>query len=125
MNASAPIPSAATVDFSDCGRSASATSSIAIGSGSLAVGVPGRVPLDRLAVILRESAPGDETHHAGLIEEEDRGALGPERAVDRLERGIVDGLDMLGAMQPVGQLVERRQLLHAPGERLARPAGAR
>src|SRR5262249_9625647 len=50
--------------------------------------------------------------------EQNRGALCAQRRLDRIEGGVISGLDVSCTMQSVRQLIERGQLVHAPRDRL-------
>ena len=84
----------------------------------LGIGVvqhPGRMRGGGAPIALRQAAPGDETHHtigyrsAGSR----RGAM--HRVHDRVQRRFIDGFDRLRAIEPVGEAIERRLLVGAPG----------
>ena len=78
----------------------------------LGVPRPGRMSLDGASVAFGQPAPGDELHDAGIVEEQDRGALAAQCAGDGVERRRIDVVGRCGAKQPVGEPVKRRLLSH-------------
>jgi hypothetical protein len=83
---------------------------------------PGRMTRDRRAVAVRQPVPGDELHDAGLIEQQDRGAVAVERRFDGIERRRVDSLGRSRAMQALAELVQRVALAVRGGELAERRA---
>ena len=70
--------------------------------------LPGAMTLDRAAIALRNAARGDELHHSGIVEQEDRGAAAVQPVQDGVQRRLVDVGARMGAEEPIGQLIERR-----------------
>ena len=83
-------------------------------------GLPRRVPGEPFAVLLREPAPGDEAHDAGVVEKKDGSAAAIQRLDDGVERSVIDVAEALRAVEPVGQPVKRRIPTVAPGEQSTR-----
>jgi len=74
-------------------------------------GLPRRMAFEPLTVVVRQPAPGDKAHDAGLIEEQHRGTAFAKRADNRVERGIVNVVDRPGAVELVGQPIEGGKLV--------------
>src|SRR6202035_378104 len=71
---------------------------------------PGRMSLDRRTVAIRKTAPGDETHEAGIIEQQNGGALAIQCAHDRIKRKFIDLRGWIDVLQHVTKFVSRRLL---------------
>ena len=82
---------------------------------------PRRMAVDRTPVGVGEIAPGDEAHDAGIVEQQDRGALAAQRPDDRVERRLVHVLQRGGMLEALGEGIERGLLVHAAGEALFCP----
>ena len=72
------------------------------------VGRPRTVALDRLAVGVRQAAPGGEAHDAAGVEEQDRRARHPEAPRQRVEGRLVDLVDGPGPADRQRQAVTHR-----------------
>jgi hypothetical protein len=79
--------------------------------GIAGIARPGRMSLDRAPVAVGQSPPGDEAHHVGIVEQQDRGALAAQRLADGVEGGLVDLVQRGGAEQSVGEEIQRRLLV--------------
>ncbi len=79
---------------------------------------PRRVAFDGGPIAIGQAAPGNEPHHARLVGEQDRRTLAVQGAQDRRHRGIIDRRETAGALQLLGQLIERGLLLDATGQLL-------
>src|SRR5579859_1200074 len=67
-------------------------------------------------VAFGQTAPGDETHYAVAVAAQDRGAAAMHRVHDRVERRAIDGFERFRTIEPVGEAIERRLLVGAPGD---------
>src|SRR5262249_3281252 len=67
----------------------------------------------RAPVALGQAAPGDEAHDAIGVAAQNRGPAAMHRVHDGVQRRFVDILDRLGAIEPIGETVERRLFVSA------------
>ncbi len=56
----------------------------------------------RLSIVLRQPAPGDETHDVCIIVKQDRGSITLQRLEDRIQRCIEHGGKRLCMVQLIG-----------------------
>ena len=97
MNAIAAIPSARIVGEER--REGSVAGDVGDHNrfGAFAARRPRRVPLDRSAVGLGQTSPRLESHDVVGIEEQNRGPLEVQPRRERVQRGVIDFIQPLGA----------------------------
>ncbi len=69
---------------------------------------------DGAPILLRQSAPRLETHHALIIKQQDRSTVGIQGFENGVERLLVQVGKPLGAVDRIGQLIEKVLLSKEP-----------
>src|SRR5690606_12232515 len=73
--------------------------------GAKIVGLPGRVAVNRLAIVLGQASPSHKPHHVVMIEPENGCAVAAQDSDDRIQAGLIDFLLQLGAEESIRERV--------------------
>ena len=66
---------------------------------------PGRVPLYRLTVLVRQTAPANEAHHFGFIVNKNRRTIASQRQHDRIQRSVINLFQCFRAMYSISKQI--------------------